>query len=86
MNGNKLDGLSVIKCFQVNFFLDLRFILVPPLQIPAMKLRDACSFERIADKPTKHIKKQKHQFADKGPYNQSYGFSTSHVQKLRVGP
>ena len=41
-----------------------------------------CLFlRRIAEKPRKHIKKQKHQFADKGPYNQSYGFSSSHVQK-----
>ena len=26
------------------------------------------------------VKKQRHQFADKGPYSQSYGFSSSHVQ------
>ena len=26
-----------------------------------------------------HIKKQRHQFADKGPYTQNYGFSSSHV-------
>ena len=26
------------------------------------------------------IKKQRHHFADKGPYSQSYGFSDSHVQ------
>ena len=25
------------------------------------------------------LKKQKHHFANKGPYNQSYGFSCSHV-------
>ena len=25
------------------------------------------------------IKKQRHHFADKGPYSQSYGFSSSHV-------
>ena len=25
------------------------------------------------------FKKQRHHFADKGPYNQSYGFSSSHV-------
>ena len=31
------------------------------------------------DKPRKHIKKQRHYFADKGPYIQSYGFSSSHV-------
>ena len=32
------------------------------------------------DKPRQHIKKQKHHFADKGPYSQSYGFSSSHVK------
>ena len=26
------------------------------------------------------IKMQRHHFADKGPYSQSYGFSSSHVQ------
>ena len=26
-----------------------------------------------------HIKKQKHYFANKGPFSQSYGFSSSHV-------
>ena len=27
----------------------------------------------------KHIKKQRHYFVDKGPFSQSYGFSSSHV-------
>ena len=31
------------------------------------------------DKPRKHIKKQRCQFADKGSYSQSYGFSSNHV-------
>ena len=31
------------------------------------------------DKPRQHIKKQIHHFADKGPYSQSHGFSSSHV-------
>ena len=26
-----------------------------------------------------HVKKQRHYFANKGPYSHSYGFSTSHV-------
>ena len=34
---------------------------------------------RKADKPRQPIKKQRHHFADKGPYSQSYGFSCSHV-------
>ena len=31
------------------------------------------------DRPRQHIKKQRHNFADKGPYSQSYGFSSSHI-------
>ena len=31
------------------------------------------------DKSRQHIKKQRHYFADTGPYSQSYGFSSSHV-------
>ena len=36
-----------------------------------------------SDKPRQHIKKQRHYFADKGLYCQSYGFSSSHVG---IGP
>ena len=31
------------------------------------------------DQPKQHIKKQRHHFADKGPYGQRYNFSSSHV-------
>ena len=31
------------------------------------------------DKPRQHIKKQRHHFAGKGPFSQSYGFSSSQV-------
>ena len=40
----------------------------------AMKLKGTCSLEE-QDKPRQHIKKQRHHFADKDLYNQSYGFS-----------
>ena len=36
-------------------------------------------WEKSYDKPTQHIKKQRHYLADKGPSSQSYGFSSSHV-------
>ena len=39
----------------------------------------------MANKPRQCIKKQRHHFANKVPYSQSYGFSSSHV-KMRVGP
>ena len=31
------------------------------------------------DKPRQHIRKQRYNFADKGPSSQSYGFSSSHI-------
>ena len=37
------------------------------------------------DKPRQHIKKQRHHFADRGLYNQSYGFSSSHVWMQDLG-
>ena len=37
------------------------------------------------DKPRQCIKKQRHHFADKVLFSQSYGFSSSHVWML-VGP
>ena len=46
----------------------------------ATELKDFCSLEESYDKPRQHIKKQRHHFANKGPYSQSYGFSSSHVQ------
>ena len=45
----------------------------------AMKLKDACSLKKSYDQPRQHIKKQRHYFANKGPYSQSYDFFSSHV-------
>ena len=44
-----------------------------------MKLKDACFLEERFDKPKQHIKKQRHYLSNKGPYSQSYGFSTIYV-------
>ena len=44
-----------------------------------MKLKDAYSLEENLDQPRRHIKRQRHYFANKGPSGQSYGFSSSHV-------
>ena len=46
--------------------------------IAAMKLKDIYSLEGKFW-PRKHIKKQRHYFANKGPSSQGYGFSSSHV-------
>ena len=44
-----------------------------------MKLKDACSLEKSYDQPRQHMKKQRHDIANKGPSSQGYGFSSSHV-------
>ena len=44
-----------------------------------MKLKDA-PWKESYDQPRQHIKKQRHSFPSKGPYSQSYGFSSSHVR------
>ena len=45
----------------------------------AMKLKDASSLEEKLCQPRWHIKKQRHYFANKGPFCQSFGFSSSHI-------
>ena len=40
---------------------------------------DSLPWKKSNDKPRQCIKKQRHYFADKGPYSQSYGFSSSPV-------
>ena len=44
-----------------------------------MKLRRLLLGRIAMKKPRQCIKKQRHHFARKGPYSQSYGFSSSHV-------
>ena len=46
-------------------------------------IKDTCSLDESYDKPRQHIKKQRHQFANKSPYSQSYDFTSSHVQMWR---
>ena len=36
-------------------------------------------WKKSYDKSKQYIQKQRHHFANKGPYSQSYGFSSSHV-------
>ena len=42
----------------------------------ALKLEDDESY----DKPRRHIQKQRHYFANKGPYSQGYGLSSSYLR------
>ena len=43
------------------------------------ELKDTVPWKKSYDQPRQYIKNQSHYFANKGPYNQSYSFSRSHV-------
>ena len=43
-------------------------------------------FSQNYDRPRQHISKQKHHFANKGLYSQSYDFSSCHVQMWELDP
>ena len=61
-------------CFPVNFFC-LKENEGPGV----MKIKYACSLKESYDQPRQHITKQRHYYANKGPFSQGYGFSSSHV-------
>ena len=43
------------------------------------KIKALAPWKKSYGKPRQRIKKQRHFFAEKGPYSQSYGLSSSHV-------
>ena len=45
----------------------------------AMKLKMLVPWKKSYDQPRQHIKKQRHDFADKGPSYETYGFPSSYV-------
>ena len=45
----------------------------------AMKLKALAPWKTNYDQPRQHVKKQRHYFANKGPFRQSYRFSSSHI-------
>ena len=49
------------------------------LETPGIPACYPLSWKKIYDQLGQHIKKQRHYFTDKGPSNQSYAFSSSHV-------
>ena len=45
----------------------------------AMELEDSAFWKESYDKPRQCIEKQRHHFANKGPYSKGYVLSGSHV-------
>jgi len=63
------------------------FVVVPkPLRmvIAAVNSKILVPWKKSYDRPGPHIKKQRHHFADKSLYSQSYGFISSHVHILEL--
>ena len=52
----------------------------------AMKLKDISPWNGSYDKPKEHIKKQRHQFADKGPYSKELCFFQYSCTDVKNGP
>ena len=50
------------------------------------EIKTLAPWKESCDKPRQHIKKQRNHFAYKVSYSQSYGFSSSCVMDVRVGP
>ena len=50
------------------------------------EIKTVAPWKKSYDKPKQCIKNQRHYFADKGSSSQSYGFSSSYVWDVRVGP
>ena len=57
----------------------------PTPQFKSISSSMLAPWKKSYDKSRQHIKKQRHYFADKGLYSQSFGFSCSYVW-VRVGP
>ena len=80
----KVVTSSPITLWQIDGKAVTDFIFWAPkslqMVIAVMKLKDTCSLEENYYKPREHIKKQRCYFANKGPYSQSCGFSSGHVQ------
>ena len=43
------------------------------------EIKTLAPWKKSYNQPRQHIKRQRHYFANKVPYSQSYGFSSSHV-------
>ena len=74
-------GLAALSIISKNSLAELLFPILPtsgPADLGG-KLALVSQNLKVRQPPRQCIRKQRHRFADKGPYSQSYGFSNSHV-------
>ena len=85
MQKTKIMASGPITSWQIDGETVTDFIFWAPkslqMVIAAMKLKKTLvPWKKSYDQARQHIKKQRHYFANKGLYSQSYGFSSSHIQ------
>ena len=77
----QIDGQEIEIEIFLSFFKKISFMSFSPKTLwmvtAAIKLKMLAPWKEIYEKPRQCIKKQRHHFADKGPYSQNYGFSSS---------
>ena len=69
---------------RINGSSDRFYFLEPPNHcswwLQPWNKKTVAAWKESYDEPRQDVKKQRYNCADKGPYSQSYGFSSSHVQ------
>ena len=85
-NNNKCMSSSPITSWQIDgeTMKTVRDIIFRGSKITAdgdcsCEIKTLAPWTKSYDKPRQHIKKQRQYFASKGPYSQSYGFSSTCV-------
>ena len=72
-------GVEIISSPWIQTLAMSRELRRSPVIVEGLHRVQKASHQRQVNKPRQHDKKQRHHFADKGPYSLSYGFSSSHV-------
>ena len=70
-------GLRKHALFSLSLSLLPSYCLVPHC---SYEMKMLATWKESYDQLRQHIKKQRHYFANKGPYSQGYDFSNSHLQ------
>ena len=73
---NKCGEMETVMDF---IFLGSKITIVTAATKLKGEKKKLALWKKSYDKPRKRIKRQTHHFANKGPYRQSYSFSSSHV-------
>ena len=75
----EIDGETVETVSDFIFFIFIFGSKITADGDCSHEIKRCLLLERKVDQPRQHIKKQRHYFANKGPSNQGYGFSSGHV-------